>query len=120
MKFAHIKAFDIPDAWVQVVEKIYDEGDVFEVEYGSEKTLTKKISLALDIERPENRPLVHKDSPFAMKYIEKYALEYLFVGEKHEGEEYTYGERLRKPLLCSQLNGTLPIRPYTRSATGGS
>lgn len=98
MKFISINAFDIPDAWIQVIEKIYDEGDLFRVEYGSEITLTRKISLALEIENPENRPLVHKNSPFAMKYIEQYALEYLFIGEKHEGEEYTYGERLRKPV----------------------
>jgi len=98
MKYFSIKAFDIPDAWIQVVEKIYNEGDEFRVEFGSEKSITKKIALGLEIERPENRPLVHSSAPFAMKYIEQYALEYLFVGEKHEGEEYTYGERLRKPV----------------------
>ena len=42
----------------------------------------------MEIERPENRPLVHKDSPFTVKYIERYALEYMFIGEKHEGEGY--------------------------------
>ena len=36
MGLAYLKAFDIPDAWVQVVEKIYNEGDTYEVEYGSE------------------------------------------------------------------------------------
>ncbi len=98
MKHFHTEAFDIPDAWVQVVKKIYDEGEIFNIERGSEITRTKKISLSLDIENPENRPLVHKNAPFSADYVEGYALEYLFVGEKHEGEEYTYGERLRKPV----------------------
>ncbi len=98
MKYISINAFDIPDAWVQVLEKIFNEGDEFQVEYGSEVTMTKKIALGLEIEHPENRPLVHKDAPSQMKYVEKYALEYLFIGEKHEKEDYTYGERLRKPV----------------------
>ncbi len=105
MKYFSIKAFDIPDAWIQVVEKIFAEGDVFRVEYGSEKTLTRKIALGVEIEHPESRPLVHHSAPFAMRYIEQYALEYLFIGEKHEGEEYTYGERLRKPV--DQIMGVI-------------
>ncbi len=55
MKYLSIKAFDIPDAWIQIVEKIYNEEDVFRVEFGSEKSLTKKIALDLEIERLENR-----------------------------------------------------------------
>ena len=98
MSLFHIEAFDIPDAWIQVVRKIYEEGDEFNIERGSELTKTKKISLSLLIEQPENRPLVHESAPFAMKYVEQYALEYLFVGDKKDGEEYTYGERLRKPI----------------------
>jgi len=31
MKFFSVRAFDIPDAWIQVVEKIYNEGDEFRV-----------------------------------------------------------------------------------------
>ncbi|MBU4266994.1 MAG: thymidylate synthase [Candidatus Altiarchaeales archaeon] len=98
MSLFHIEAFDIPDAWIQVVRKIHEEGGEFNIERGSELTKTKKISLSLIIEQPENRPLVHEGAPFAMKYVEQYALEYLFVGDKKEGEEYTYGERLRKPI----------------------
>lgn len=105
MKYFSIKAFDIPDAWIQVVEKIFTEGDVFMVDYGSEKTLTRKIALGVEIEHPESRPLVHHSAPFAMRYIEQYALEYLFIGEKHEGEDYTYGERLRKPV--DQIMGVI-------------
>lgn len=98
MKYFSISAFDIPDAWAQVLEKIFDSGDEFQVEFGSEITSTKKIAMGMEISHPETRPLVHQDSPFAMRYIEQYALEYLFIGEKHEREDYTYGERLRKPI----------------------
>jgi thymidylate synthase len=98
MKHFLIKAFDIPDAWTQVLETIYLTGDEFQVEHGSEITETKKIAATIDIERPENRPLTHHLAPFSAKYIEQYTLEYLFIGEKHEKEDYTYGERLRKPV----------------------
>jgi len=98
MKYISLTAFDIPDAWLQIVEKILEEGDEFKVGRGSEITTTKKISLGLEITNPETRPLGHKDAPFTMKYVEQYALEYLFIGDKHEGEEYTYGERLRHPI----------------------
>jgi len=36
MKHFSIKAFDIPDAWTQVLETIYLKGDKFRVEHGSE------------------------------------------------------------------------------------
>ena len=98
MKYVSINAFDIPDSWLQVVESILKHGDIFDVGRGSEITRTKTVALGLEITNPEIRPLAHTQAPFTMKYVEEYALEYLFIGEKHEGEEYTYGERLRKPL----------------------
>lgn len=98
MKYFSLSAFDIPEAWLLVVQKILEEGDDFKVGRGSEITNTKKISMGLEITNPETRPLAHKEAPFTMKYVEQYALEYLFIGEKHKGEEYTYGERLRKPV----------------------
>ena len=33
-----------------------------------------------------------------MKYVTSYALQYLWLGEKEEGETYTYGGRLREPI----------------------
>jgi len=98
MNFFSLRAFDIPDAWFQVVKKIYEYGEIFDVERGSEITRTKKIAMVIEITNPENRPLVHQMAPFSMKYVEGYALEYLFIGDKKEGEGYTYGERLRKPV----------------------
>ncbi|ODS38282.1 MAG: hypothetical protein A7316_08385 [Candidatus Altiarchaeales archaeon WOR_SM1_86-2] len=98
MKYISINAFDIPDAWLQIVESILKYGDVFDVGRGSEITRTRAVALGLEISNPEIRPLAHPQAPFTMKYVEEYALEYLFIGDKHEGEEYTYGERLRKPI----------------------
>lgn len=97
MKFSFIEAFDIPDAWVQVIEEIYNNGEEFRVERGSETTLTKKTCLALRITNPETRPLRHDLAPFDDKFIESYALRYLFLCDKQPGETYTYGERMRYP-----------------------
>jgi thymidylate synthase len=33
-----------------------------------------------------------------MKYVNSYALQYLWAGVKEEGETYTYGSRLREPV----------------------
>ncbi len=98
MKYFSLNAFDIPEAWLMVVQKILEEGDDFKVGRGSEITTTKKISMGLEITNPEVRPLAHKEAPFTMKYVEQYALEYLFIGDKKKDEEYTYGERLRNPI----------------------
>jgi thymidylate synthase len=97
MKYAYIKAFDIPDAWHQVLNRIWNEGDVFKVGYGSEETETKKLNLSIEIEHPENRPLVDDKAPCDMKYVQSYALEYLFSGMIKD-ETYTYGSRLREPV----------------------
>ena len=42
MKYASIKAFDIPDAWYRTLEEIWRNGDIFYVGYGSEITESKK------------------------------------------------------------------------------
>jgi thymidylate synthase len=98
MKYASIKAFDIPGAWYKVLEEIWMNGDEFRVGYGSEVTWTKKLNLTILITHPENRPLVAEKAPCDMKYINSYALQYLWAGVKEEGETYTYGSRLREPV----------------------
>ena len=98
MRHAEITAFDIPDAWYQVVKRIWEEGDIFPVRYGSEETETKKLDLTIEIIHPENRPLVHEKAPCDMKYVQEYALKYLWSGEKQPDETYTYADRLRKPV----------------------
>lgn len=98
MKHVKITAFDLPDAWYQVLSRIWEEGETFVVRYGSEVTETKKLDVTLDIARPENRPLVHEKAPCDMKYVTSYFMEYLWFGEKKPDETYTYSSRLRKPV----------------------
>jgi thymidylate synthase len=80
------------------VNRIYREGDIFKVERGSEITLTKKLSVSLEIEHPEHRPLIDDKAPCDLKYVEEVYLSYLFLPEKTPGETYTYGERMREPV----------------------
>jgi thymidylate synthase len=97
MKHIKITAFDCPDAWFQTLSRIWTEGDLFRVGYGSENTETKKLNLTIEITHPENRPLVSDKAPCDMKYVQWYALTYLWCGEKQD-ESYTYGSRLREPV----------------------
>ena len=97
MKHVNIAAFDCPDAWFQALARIWNEGDNFQVGYGSETTETKKLNVTIEIIHPENRPLVSDKAPCDMKYIQWYALTYLWCGDKQD-ESYTYGSRLREPV----------------------
>lgn len=92
-----IQAFDCPDAWYKVLREIWYNGDLFEVKYGSECSNTKKLNLTIETAHPENRPLVDEQAPCDMKYVQWYALKYLWSGII-EDETYTYGSRLRKPV----------------------
>ncbi len=98
MKHVKITAFDLPDAWYQVLSRIWEEGETFIVRYGSEITETKKLDVTLEIIHPENRPIVHEKAPSDMKYVTSYFMEYLWFGEKKPDETYTYSSRLRKPV----------------------
>ncbi len=98
MKHVKITAFDCPDAYFKGLNAIWSEGDDFEVGYGSEVTDTKKLNLSFEITHPENRPLVSDKAPCDMKYVQWYALTYLWCGEGKQDEIYTYGSRLREPV----------------------
>ena len=98
MKYATVKAFDIPGAWYRTLEEIWLNGEDFGVGYGSEVTMTRKLNLSIRITNPESRPLVADKAPCDMKYINSYALQYLWAGVKEEGETYTYASRLREPV----------------------
>jgi thymidylate synthase len=98
LKHAKISAFDCPDAYFKVLNSIWKEGDDFQVGYGSEVTETKKLNLTIEIIHPENRPLVSDKAPCDMKYVQWYALTYLWCGEGKQDEIYTYGSRLREPV----------------------
>ena len=97
VKYVVIHAFDCPDAWYKVLTAIWSQGDLFEVKYGSEPSATKKLNLSIEIAHPETRPLVDEKAPCDMKYIQWYALKYLWSG-LIDDETYTYGSRLRKPV----------------------
>lgn len=97
MKYVVIQAFDCPDAWFKVLNEIWYKGDAFEVGYGSERSKTKKLNLSIEITHPENRPLVDDKAPCDMKYVQWYALKYLW-SDVIEEETYTYGSRLREPV----------------------
>jgi len=97
VKYVVIQAFDCPDAWYKVLHEIWHKGDTFEVGYGSERSKTKKLNLSIEITHPENRPLVDDRAPCDMKYVQWYALKYLWSGVIEE-ETYTYGRRLREPV----------------------
>jgi len=98
IKHVKITAFDCPAAWFQALNHIWNEGDSFQVGYGSEITETKKLNLTLEIAHPETRPLVSDKAPCDIRYVQGYALEYLWCGEKHDEETYTYGSRLNNPV----------------------
>ncbi len=96
LKHVKISAFDCPNAWFEALNQIWVQGDIFRVGFGSEETETKKLNLSIEIAHPENRPLVSDKAPCDFKYVQGYALEYLWCGEKQE-ETYTYGSRLNNP-----------------------
>jgi len=98
MKHVKITAFDLPDAWYQVLKKIWEDGENFSVKYGSEVTETKKLDVTLEILHPENKPLIHEKAPCDMRYVMNYFMEYLWLGEKKPDETYTYSSRLRSPV----------------------
>ena len=97
MKYAKIQAFDCPDAWYKALHEIWYNGDPFEVKYGSERSRTRKLNLSIEITHPATRPLVDEKAPCDTKYVQWYALKYLWSG-LIEDETYTYGSRLREPI----------------------
>jgi len=97
MKHVKISAFDCPGAWHKTLDAIWREGELFEVRYGSERATTKKLDISIEVTNPETRPLVDENAPCDMKYVQWYALKYLWAGVI-EDETYTYGSRLRRPV----------------------
>jgi thymidylate synthase len=98
LKHVKISAFDCPEAWVQMLNYLRSEGEVFRVGYGSEISETRKLNTTIEIMHPENRPLLSDKAPCDMKYVQWYALTYLWCGEGKQDETYTYGSRLREPI----------------------
>lgn len=91
----HIRAWNLPEAWHSAVRAVMRDGVDFRVGRGSETTLTRKAAASVEVVNPGNRPLVHEKAPTDEEYLNDYLLQYLYSGEK-VGEEYTYGERMRR------------------------
>ncbi|MEM2684529.1 MAG: thymidylate synthase [Candidatus Nezhaarchaeales archaeon] len=102
MKHVKITAFNCPDAWFQVLKRIWEEGEVYYVEYGSEVGETKKLDVTIEILHPEVRPLLDERAPFTLSYLNFYFLQYMWLGVKEAEETYTYSYRLRKARSCEQ------------------
>lgn len=104
MKHVKLIGLDLPDIWWKAMSAVWFDGDDFKVEYGSEETLTKKLSVTLEILHPENRPLISDKAPNDMTYVNEYALRYLWGldGDSEFGkkplEHYTYACRMRNPV----------------------
>lgn len=88
----HIQARNLPDAWFRANKEILEDGVEFRVGRGSERTMTKKIAVALEVTHPEERPLVADRAP--VSNLDRYTLENLFAEDK-QSYDYTYGSRLR-------------------------
>ena len=100
MNHYKITAYDIPDAWGKVLFKINECGTDFKVNVGSEVSNTKKLNLTLEIYHPEVRPLINDKAPLDNNYLYDYFLRYLWLTKEEamDDSNYTYGDRLRKPI----------------------
>lgn len=101
----YIEARDIPDAWFQCVSRILDVGFKYEIQHGSYIGQTRlefdwiTVQIAHPYAEPYDNMLpeipahIGIPNPVEAGYIEQY-LPYLMSGQKEEGEQYTYGERI--------------------------
>ena len=107
MEITNINATTIPDAWFQCISRVIDKGFKYEIEHGSFIGQTRlefdfvtiyikhPYSEPYDLMLPEIPAHLGIPNPVENGYVEQY-LPYLMTGEKQEGEDYTYGERLNK------------------------
>lgn len=118
MKHVNIKAFSIPDAWWQCINKIWNEGDIEYIEYGSEESEMRKLSVCVEITNPSYRPLVDDKAPNDMSYCMDYAMRYLWGDLRKPDEHYTYGSRLRTPVdQIKIIMNRIITQPKTRQLT---
>jgi len=107
-----IEAFDLNEAWYQVLKACMEDGYERPVFRGSRKTQRRKELdyLFIHVVRPSQRPLVPDvpvgvPPPTSIKYVNTY-LEYLITPFKKEWEDYTYGERMSGTLGVPEDYGT--------------
>lgn len=107
-----IDAFNLDDAWFQALSKILEHGHIYEITRGSfagQKRLEFDYAF-INIRKPSHRPIIplmpegcNIPAPSSMDYVEQY-MNYLLTGDKQEGEDYTYGERLVSPKVKVPVN----------------
>ncbi|MDI6733679.1 MAG: thymidylate synthase [Planctomycetota bacterium] len=100
-----IDAFNLDDAWFQALTKIIDHGYIYTITRGSfagQRRLEFDFAF-IHIRQPSHRPIIplmpegsEIPPPTSMDYVQEY-MNYLLSGDKKEGEDYTYGERLVSP-----------------------
>ncbi len=118
MNYETITGFDVPSAWRQLVKRIDEVGDMFEVKEGSECEMTKKLATTVRILHPEVRPLVDdKCITTNMQQATDYFLRYLWLDAQEEGEDYTYGSRLNMGAQLEDTIRKLAREPNNRQIT---
>lgn len=109
-----IEAFNLDDAWFQALSKILDYGHIYTITRGSfEGQRRLEFDFAfIQIRQPSQRPIIplmpegcNIPAPTSMDYVQQY-MSYLLTGDKKEGEDYTYGERLVSPKVKIQNDGS--------------
>lgn len=111
-----IEATDLSDAWFQVIWNIMEKGYRYKNQRGSYEGVDRigMDYVLVQIKYPERGPLVpivpenlNIPAPTSSEYVElDYFPRYLMSGQKAEGEQYTYGERINTPIHDPFLNET--------------
>lgn len=112
-----INATDLDDAWFQVIKNIMEYGHYYGIQRGSYEG-SGRIELdsaTIHIMNPGLGPLVPHmpdslgiPAPCEEDYVkEQYFPQYLFGSVKSGNEQYTYGERINRPILDEHLSKTM-------------
>jgi thymidylate synthase len=111
LKPISIEAFTLPDAWFQAIYAVVNHGREFKIDKGSfaGQTRLELDWLQVHIKAPylrchEGLPLLPEipegmdiPAPVSKRYLREY-LPYLLTGQKKDGEQYSYGDRLHNVL----------------------
>jgi thymidylate synthase len=116
LNLTHITARDLPDAWFQLLQSIWLEGEVFTVDQGSfegqQRMQLDFVTIHVNDPTCEPRvPVIPPNlvesipAPFEPNYLDTYNY-YILTPDKKPNEAYTYGQR-----LFGRLNDAETINP---------
>jgi len=103
-KSYHIEARDVPDAWFQAVDLVYQHGNIQPVTGGSFETVHNRkqiFNISGIIHFPAIRPLEPDipsglisilPPPVAKGYLDQYIFKLRYADSKEENEDYTYSQ----------------------------